>query len=311
MSPDRAPAQAAPAADVDISVVIAAYNGASTIADCLQSVEQAANGRRCEIIVVESSGDGTADIVRERFPGVTLIQSPERLTAGGARNRGFGAARGRLVFVTDQDCIVPPDWVERFERLFADASVGAAGGSIAMHNGNNLSSFALYVLEFLTHFPRGGAPRKNHGYLLGCNSAYRAEPLRLVAFPDQTLGEDVLFSNELQRRGFDLLYDPTITVNHLKTVDWPYFFRYNRAMGHASAAKHRVLRRWWALPFLRVPTLAFVTPVVIIPIIAARLARGSFSQLLRFLVVSPACLIGNLVWAYGFRRRAIDDRRGA
>jgi GT2 family glycosyltransferase len=45
---------------VDISVVIPAYHGAATIAACLASVLRATEGRRAEIIVVDSSGDLSA-----------------------------------------------------------------------------------------------------------------------------------------------------------------------------------------------------------------------------------------------------------
>src|SRR6185369_17875926 len=60
---------------VDVSVVIPAYNGTLTIVDCLHSVERATHGRRREIIVVDSSPDGTADIVMKQFPDVKLIRS--------------------------------------------------------------------------------------------------------------------------------------------------------------------------------------------------------------------------------------------
>ena len=78
--------------------------------------------------MVESSGDATAEIVRRRFPDVVLICSETRLSAGGARNRGAAAAGGPLVFFTDQDCIVPVDWIDRLGRHLDDPSVGAAGG---------------------------------------------------------------------------------------------------------------------------------------------------------------------------------------
>ena len=49
---------------VDISVIIPAYHGAATIAACLESVQRATEGRRAEIVVVDSSGDGSRAIVR-------------------------------------------------------------------------------------------------------------------------------------------------------------------------------------------------------------------------------------------------------
>jgi GT2 family glycosyltransferase len=296
---------------IDISVVIPAYKGASTIAECLESVQAATAGRRVEIIVVESSNDATADIVRRRFPGVVLIQSAERLTAGGARNRGVVEARGRVIFFTDQDCIVPPDWVDRLKRHLEDPSVGAAGGAVGIRNPCNLSGCAVYFLEFLHHFPGNGAPQRDTNFLVGCNSAYRASALMGAAFPDQTLGEDVLLSHELRRNGFGVVYDPRIEVRHYNREGWGEFFNYNRKMGRSAARYHQVLQRRWVRPFLRFPSLVFLAPAVILPSIALGLARSRRSSFFAFLLLSPMCLLGNLTWANAFRRHVLEARTSA
>jgi GT2 family glycosyltransferase len=297
-----------PAPSVDVSVVIPAYGGAATIADCLASVMRAAAGRRVEIIVVESSGDGTAEIVRRRFPQVTLIVSPTRLSAGAARNRGVAAARGALIFLVDQDCTVPPDWMTKLEQHLADPAIGAAGGSVGIRNLSSLSGCAVYFLEFLYHFPVKASPRLGKNFLVGCNSAYRAEAVRRVPFPDQTLGEDVLFSHALQTSGFGVIYDPAIEVLHQNRHTWREFFHYNRKMGRSAADYHDVLRYWWIEPFFSAPLLAFLSPFIILPSIAGRLARSRWSYLLRFLLVSPMCLAGNLVWASAFRQQVLEIR---
>ena len=285
---------------IDLSIVVPAYDGARTIADCLASVEHATRGRRREIIVVESSGDATAEIIRRRFLDVVLIRSAERLSAGGARNRGAARARGRLVFFTDQDCIVPADWIDRLERHLQDRSVGAAGGAVGIANPANLSGCAVYFLEFLKHFPGNRPARRDDNFLVGCNSAFRAEVLDIVRFPDQTIGEDVLLSHALRSHNFGLVYDPRIEVQHHNREGWREFFNYNRKMGRSAASYHHVLRRGWATPFLRVPWLVFLAPVVVLPSIALDLARSRWSYFFRFLLVSPMCLLGNLVWANAF-----------
>jgi GT2 family glycosyltransferase len=294
---------------VDISVVVPAYLGALTIADCLASLTAATADRDAEIIVVESSGDDTANIVRQRFPHVRLICADRRLTAGAARNRGAAAARGRLVFFTDQDCLVPRDWIARLERLFDDPSVGAAGGSVGIRHLANLSGCGVYFLEFLRHFPTRKAGLRDDNFLIGCNSAYRAEVLAAVPFPDLTLGEDVIFSHELRQAGVRIVYDSTVEVRHHNRQGWGEFFSYNRKMGRSAAMYHGVLRRWWATPFFTVPVLAYLAPIAVLPSIAVDLLRSRWSYFGVFVILSPMCLLGNLAWAHAFRQQVLESRR--
>ena len=308
MASDNGPDTPADTQGVDCSIVIPAYFGAGTIGAALRSVGRATGHRRCEIIVVESSGDATADIVRCRFPHVTLIRSETRLSAGAARNRGAAESRGPVVFFTDQDCVVPPDWLDRLERHFDDSSVGAAGGAVGIGNPANLSGCGVYFLEFLYHFPQDGGPEHNGNFLVGCNCAFRRQVLRRVAFPDQTLGEDVLFSHELRQKQVRVVYDPRIVVQHTNRRGWKEFFRYNRRMGQAAAVYHDALQFWWIKPFFEAPLLAFLAPVVILPSIGLSLLRSRWSYLWRFLLLLPLCLLGNLAWAAAFRRQVLAMR---
>jgi len=297
--------------DLDVSVVIPAYNGAATIADSLESVLAATAGRRREIIVVESSGDRTAEIVRARFPDVRVIQSATRLTAGGARNRGASEARGRLVFFVDQDCLVPRDWVEQLSAHLTDPAIGAAGGAVGIRNLSNLSGCAVYFLEFLYHFPSRRPATRDQNFLVGCNCVLRAETLRAARFPDQTLGEDILFTHAVRRAGFSVMYDPQVEVKHQNRAGWGEFFNYNRKMGRASASYHDVLQLWWIKPFFEAPLLAFMAPAAILPSIGFDLIRSRPAYFLRFLLLLPMCLAGNLVWAKAFRDQVLEIRAQA
>ncbi len=103
----------------DVSVVVVTWNAAGHFDQCLESV--AGN----ETIVVDNcSSDGTAALVRERFPDVRVIQQDNR-GMGGGNNTGIRAGGGRYVFVLNSDA-----WIEKagLERLvaFADAHPRAA-----------------------------------------------------------------------------------------------------------------------------------------------------------------------------------------
>ena len=293
---------------IDISIVVPAYHGEDTIAGCLQSIYRCTGGRRTEIIVVDSSAStATADVV-SRFPQVILIRSNKRLSAGAARNRGCEAAQGRLILFTDQDCIVPADWIDRFERHAQDPAIAAAGGAVGIQDPWNLSGCAVYFLEFLTHFPRQTRRLVQRKFLIGCNCCVRAEVFKVVRFPAQTLGEDILFSHELRERGFRIVHDPEIVVLHRNRTGWKSFFAYNFKMGRAAANYHSVVRLWWAQPALRWPWLAFFSPILVLPSIFLGLLGSPLSYVFRFFLLSPMCLIGNLVWARGFRREVLERR---
>ena len=294
--------------DPDVSVIIPVFCGRATIVSCLASVERAASDRCAEIVVVESFRDGTAELVRALFPRVRVVVSPNRLSAGEARNVGFQTARGRLMLCVDQDCIVPEDWIERLTNLLGQPGVGAAGGSIAVANPGNRAGWCVYFLEFLTHFPSQGAWRTDN-FLIGSNSAWRPEVLRTRIFPDQTLGEDLLASAAVRRLGFTVLYDPSLTVLHYNREGWDEFFRYCHAMGSAAARSRSTLGGWAIALLQRIPVLAFAIPFLVLPSISWRLLRAPSGYLLRFIMLLPACLVGQAVWANAFRSALSETRR--
>ena len=285
----------------DISVIIPAYRGRATIAACLESVRAAASGRNCEILVVESSGDGTVEFVRERFPEVEVVASPTRLSAGQARNEGMRRARGQRLLCVDQDCEVLEDWIDRLVALLERPGTGAAGGSMAVANPGNLSGWCVYFLEFLHHFPARG-PVRDDNFLIGANSAWRPEAVQESGFPDQTLGEDLLLSEAVRRRGLAVRYDPSIPVRHHNRTGWGEFFRYCRAMGAAAAADQTRIGGREVEWLHRLPILSYGIPLVMLPRIGWRLRGAPRGYLARFLLLLPCCALGQLVWAASFRR---------
>ncbi len=293
---------------LEYSVIIPASNGAKVIADCVRSVEQALIGKEAEIIVVESSGDGAGEILRQHFPNVRLFQSSLPLSVGAARNRGVTLAKGRILFFVDQDCVVPSNWIEALAAHLGDLRTGAAGGSIGVQNTDNLSGWGVYFLEFFSHFPRARKARRNTNFLIGCNLACRAESFSSFEFPDQTLGEDILFSHAIRCRGLDVVYDSAVTVQHKNRKGWVEFLRYNYKMGRAAARYHTILQRPLIKPFLRMPLLVFVSPLVILPRILFNLIGTEAGYLARYLLLLPVCLVGNLVWATAFYREALLGR---
>jgi GT2 family glycosyltransferase len=77
-----------------LSVVIASYNSSKTIEKCLRPLESSVSHEYIEVIVVDSSEGGTADILAQRFPKVRPYTFPERKFSGNDRNLGASKAKG-------------------------------------------------------------------------------------------------------------------------------------------------------------------------------------------------------------------------
>jgi GT2 family glycosyltransferase len=102
-----------------VSVVVVTWNAADHVERCLESV-------RCyETVVVDNgSSDGAVSLVRERFPGVRVIEQ-ENKGMGGGNNAGILAATGRYVLLLNSNAWVLGDAVEKL-AAFADTHPRAA-----------------------------------------------------------------------------------------------------------------------------------------------------------------------------------------
>src|SRR2546425_7804445 len=81
------------------SVVIPNWNGRDLLEKYLPSVVEALAGNpENEIVVVDNgSTDGSAALLRERFPGVRVVALDRNLGFGGGSNAGFRAAKNDIV----------------------------------------------------------------------------------------------------------------------------------------------------------------------------------------------------------------------
>ena len=102
-----------------IAVVVVTWNAADHIERCLESV------RAFPTVVVDNgSTDGTVALVRERFPGVVVVEQDNK-GMGGGNNAGVLASTGRYVLLLNSDAWVIGTAVEKLVA-FADAHPRAA-----------------------------------------------------------------------------------------------------------------------------------------------------------------------------------------
>jgi glycosyltransferase involved in cell wall biosynthesis len=95
----------------DVSVIIPSFRSQRTIERQVRSVVEQDFDGTMEIIVADSSDDGSDQLIRERLPEVRLTHSDRRLYPGAARNLGVENSRGPVLAFLDSDAIAQPDWL--------------------------------------------------------------------------------------------------------------------------------------------------------------------------------------------------------
>jgi GT2 family glycosyltransferase len=112
----------------DITVIVPTFNARRAVEDCVRSV-LAQSGVRLDVIVIDdASADGTAAMIRERFPSVRLIANPHNLGYGRACNLGLASARGRAVLLLNNDTVLDDGALRHLlESLLALPQADAVG----------------------------------------------------------------------------------------------------------------------------------------------------------------------------------------
>ncbi|MFF1529901.1 glycosyltransferase family 2 protein [Cellulomonas sp. NPDC058312] len=103
-----------PGPDVELTVVIAAYQAQGTLGDQLDALARQTATFRWEVVVADNgSTDGTVEVARTYADRLRLrvVDASATRGAGAARNVGVSVARAPLVAFCDADDVVADDWV--------------------------------------------------------------------------------------------------------------------------------------------------------------------------------------------------------
>ena len=243
------------------SVIIPTFNRCQSLIKALNStINQTIPASNYEILVVDDgSADDTSEVVSEfqkKHPNVKYFYQQNGGPAK-ARNKGIKESKGEIIFFTDDDCVVPPNWMETlldgFERYPGVAGVGG------WYQPANKSLADKYFQRYLDYFDRQNnigmmdteIKSNIFGYNLAgntANMAYKKSVLEEVSGFDEKLyfvgGVDWELKKNIQNRGYYLLYVPFM-VNHFKNFNARTFIKkfFNRGRGyHYMIKKHPDLR---------------------------------------------------------------------
>ncbi|MCA1725309.1 MAG: glycosyltransferase [Thermomicrobia bacterium] len=130
--------------DPRVGVVVLTYN---RVAEMTRTVEQMlALPERPPIVVVDNgSTDGTADVVRRRFPTIEVIRLPENIGAA-ARNLGVRRCQRPYVVLCDDDTWWEPGAPRRVADLLdAHPSVAVVTGKVLIGESERIDPACLLM----------------------------------------------------------------------------------------------------------------------------------------------------------------------
>ena len=239
----------------DLAIVILNYNTCALLRDCLHSLQAQTLDLSIEVIVVDNaSSDGSAALVRSKFPDVRLIVNPANVgySAGnnvGLRSLGFDQfpprpvdSLPRYVLLLNPDTVAPPHSLAKMVRFMDDhPTIGAAGPRVRRPDGSldracrrsfptpQVSFYRMIGLSRL--FPHS---RRFNAYnleylpedavhpvdsVVGAYMQVRREAIVAAGLLDERFfmyGEDLDWAKRIKDVGWEVWYNGAVEITHVK-----------------------------------------------------------------------------------------------
>lgn len=226
-----------------LSIVIVSYNVKYFLEQTLQSVLTAAENISHEIIVVDnSSNDGSAEMVKHKFPSAKLIVNKENVGFSRANNQAIRIATGEFVLLLNPDTVVEEDTLTKIVGFMdSHPEAGALGVKMLDGKGNFLPEskrgfptpgVSFYkAFGFAALFPKSKvfakyylghlSPDEVHEVevLSGAFMFIRRSVLNEVGLLDEQFfmyGEDIDLSYRIIKAGYKNYYFPDTRIIHYK-----------------------------------------------------------------------------------------------
>jgi N-acetylglucosaminyl-diphospho-decaprenol L-rhamnosyltransferase len=234
---------------MDLLIITVSYNTKDLLADCLESAlagleRSGLDGRVC--VVDNASADGSAEMVRQRFPSVALVAHDENLGFAAGNNlalraMGFGSeAMPRTVLFLNPDTRIVGDALGTLVRFMDETETAGAAGARLVHGDGSFqhSAFAFPGLAqiFFDFYPlhhrlvnsrlNGRYPRSLYAagrpfpvdHPLGAALMVRGDTLAQVGSFDERYFmycEEIDLCRRIKQAGWQIYCVPAAEVVHL------------------------------------------------------------------------------------------------
>lgn len=250
-----------------VSVIVLNWNGKKFLPECLDSLA-VQTFRDFEVVLVDNgSADGSAQLVRERYPWVRLVELPENAGFAAGNNRGFEAASGAFIVALNNDTSVAADFLAQLVAVAqADPKAGmVAGKMLNFYDRRRIDAVALKIgvngLGYNIGYGEQDAGQHDGATPFGpCGGAalYRREMIEEVGFFDPDFFayyEDFDLAWRGRLAGWGCLCAPKAVVYHVHSATSGEWSRFKVYQTHRN--KWYVIAKNWPAGVIlkRLPSL--------------------------------------------------------
>lgn len=213
--------------EYELSIITVNYNGLN---DTCALIESIPFNEKMEVIVVDNaSKEDEASIISQRFPRVRTIRSEKNLGFAGGNNLGIKEAKGRYLFLINNDTIFKEFQVQPLiDKLSSSPQIAIVCPKIRFAWGTNPIQFAGYTpLSNVTIRNKaigfGEEDRGQHDtphstpYAHGAAMMIKREVIDKVGLMPECYFlyyEELDWSMMFTRAGYEIWYVPACTIYH-------------------------------------------------------------------------------------------------
>lgn len=135
-----------------VSIILISYNLGQMTKECIESIRQNVTFPYEIILVDNGSKSETVELLKE-ISGIRLLLNKENLGFPKACNQGIAESRGDILWLLNNDTVVPPGSLERMvELLLSDESIGMVGPVTNSIRGRQKIDITYTAIEDMPRF---------------------------------------------------------------------------------------------------------------------------------------------------------------
>lgn len=237
--------------NIDVSIVLITWNIKVLLEKLLDTIFQFSSGFAFEIILIDNnSKDGTVEMIKAKFPNISLIENNENKGVAPARNQGLKIARGKFILILDADMELVDNTVKKlFDFMEENKDCGLVGAKLTEPDGTlqytckRYPTFSALFFRRLDKFSffKNSKQLKEHimadwahdevrdvDYVIGACQFFRKEVMDKIGYYDDTIfygPEDLDYCMRIWRAGWKVYYYPhTRIIHHEQRITKKNFF---------------------------------------------------------------------------------------